>query len=111
MNISKYCFYYTNMATPAGLEPATSRLEVSRSIQLSYGAFGNYLQETICHQSLRERSDLLWLQSVYNECQLIADILPPLLNYRRAQDEQAVNLTNRYISSVKLPRDEKSSNF
>ena len=26
------------MATPAGLEPATSRLEVSRSIQLSYGA-------------------------------------------------------------------------
>ena len=36
------------MATPAGLEPATSRLEVSRSIQLSYGAFGNGLQETIC---------------------------------------------------------------
>ena len=26
------------MATPVGLEPTTSRLEVSRSIQLSYGA-------------------------------------------------------------------------
>ena len=26
------------MATPAGVEPATSRLEISRSIQMSYGA-------------------------------------------------------------------------
>jgi hypothetical protein len=26
-----------NMARPAGVEPAASRLEVSRSIQLSYG--------------------------------------------------------------------------
>jgi hypothetical protein len=27
----------TQMARPAGLEPAASRLEVSRSIQMSYG--------------------------------------------------------------------------
>ena len=27
-----------HLATPVGLEPTTSRLEVSRSIQLSYGA-------------------------------------------------------------------------
>ena len=27
------------VVTPVGLEPTTSRLEVSRSIQLSYGAF------------------------------------------------------------------------
>ena len=30
----------SKLATPAGLEPATCRLEVGRSIQLSYGAIG-----------------------------------------------------------------------
>jgi hypothetical protein len=40
------------MVTPAGLEPATARLEISCSIQLSYGADG------IVHTEVRDRS---WL--------------------------------------------------
>jgi hypothetical protein len=44
------------MVTPAGLEPATSRLEVSRSIQLSYGAIHFNPNKSLFNSDLGSKS-------------------------------------------------------
>src|ERR1700733_8400850 len=45
------------LATPAGLEPATCRLEGGCSIQLSYGAERNQAGRASCNASMRPGDD------------------------------------------------------